>query len=163
MPDLSALGTTIPILQIAIDPITGFLTRVAVITATLAVIEQLTPTSTRRRVLAIVALGIIGFLAGGLPSGSYVAGWIAAGLVTGVALIVAYVTLLRFDLTLVPLAIGTMTMVGSIARGLARTYSGALAGSLLAAVIVAGLAWWWFRALRGARSAIDAGEAHVQV
>jgi hypothetical protein len=83
--------------------------------------------------------------------------------VIAAALIIVYVTLLRFDLTLVPVAIGTMTVVSSIGRGLGRTYSGALAGSLLAAVIVAGLAWWWFRALRRARSAIDAGEAHVQV
>lgn len=162
-PDLSTLGARIPILQIAIDPITGFLTRVAVVTATLAVIEQVTMAWTRRRVLAAIALGIIGFLAGGLPAGSHVAGWIAAGLVTAVALIAAYVTLLRFDLTLVPLAIGVMTIAGSIGRGLARPYTGALAGSLLAAVIVAGLAWWWFRALRRARSAVVAGEQHVQV
>jgi hypothetical protein len=73
------------------------------------------------------------------------------------------VTLLRFDVTLVPIAIGTMMVVGSIGRGLGRTYPGALIGSLLAAVVVAGLAWWCFRALRLARAAIDAGEAHVQV
>jgi len=162
-PDLSTLGAQIPILQTAIDPITAFLTRVAILTATLAVIEQLTLTWTRRRLLAVIALGIIGFFAVGLPAGSHFGGWTAAGLVTGVALIAAYVTLLRFDLTLVPLAIGTMTILGSIGRGLTRAYPGALAGSLLAAVIVAGLAWWWFRALRRARSVIIADEAPVQV
>jgi hypothetical protein len=118
---------------------------------------------TRRRFLAVIALGVIGFLGGGLPAGSHVAGWIAAGLMTASALIALYLTLLRFDLTIVPLAIGTMMIVSSIGRGLARAYPGALAGSLLAAVIVAGLAWWWFRALRRARSAIVTDEAHVQV
>jgi len=162
-PDLSTLGAQIPFLQAAIDPITGFLTRVAVLTATLAVVEQLRLMWTRRRFLAVIALGVIGFLGGGLPAGSHVAGWIAAGLMTASALIALYLTLLRFDLTIVPLAIGTMMIVSSIGRGLARAYPGALAGSLLAAVIVAGLAWWWFRALRRARSAIVTDEAHVQV
>jgi hypothetical protein len=163
VPDLAALGTEIPILQIAVDPVTGFLTRVAVLTATFAVIEQITHAWTRRRVLAVLAVGIAGFVAGGLPAGSHVGGWIAAGLVLAAALIVAYVTLFRFDLTVVPLAVGTMTIMGSMGRGLGRPYPGAFAGSLLAALVVAGLAWWWFRALRRARAAIDAGEAHVQV
>ncbi len=163
VPDLAALGTRIPILQIAVDPITGFLMRVAVLTATLALLQQLTLTSTSRRMFGLMTLGMIGFLAAGLPAGSHVAAWIAAGLVIAAALVGTYITLLRFDLTLVPIAIGTMTAVGAISRGLGRPYPGALAGSLLAAVIIAGVAWWWFRALRRARSAIDAGEAHVQV
>jgi len=33
----------------------------------------------------------------------------------------------------------------------------------VAAVLIGGLAWCWFRALRRARAATDAGEAHVQV
>jgi hypothetical protein len=163
VPDLAALGSRIPILQIALDPVTGFLTRVAVLMATLAVLEQFTLSWTRRRLLAVIVLGIIGFFAGGLPAGSHTASWIAAGLVLAAALIVAYATLLRFDPTIVPVAMGTMTIVSSIGRGIGRAFPGALSGSVVAAVLVAGLGWWWFRALRRARTAIDAGEAHVQV
>ncbi len=163
VPDLAALGSKIPILQIALDPVTGFLTRVAVLMATLAVLEQFTLSWTRRRLLAVIVLGIIGFFAGGLPAGSHTAPWIAAGLVLAAALIVAYATLLRFDPTIVPVAMGAMTIVSSIGRGIGRAFPGALSGSVVAAVLVAGLGWWWFRALRRARTAIDAGEAHVQV
>ena len=48
----------------------------------------------------------------------------------GAALILAYVTVLRFDLSMVPLAIGTMTAAGALARGVARAYPGALAGAV---------------------------------
>ncbi len=162
-PDLSALGTQIPMLQVAINPITGFLTRMAVTTALLAVIEQFTFGWTKRRALAIGALAIVGFLASGLPAGSHLAGWVLGGIVTAAALIAAYATLLRFDLTLVPLAIATLTIAGTLARGAERAHPGALIGSLVAAVLVAALALWWFRALRRARLAVDAGEAHVRV
>jgi len=74
-----------------------------------------------------------------------------AGVLTAVALAAAYATLLRFDLTLVTVALGTMTAVGAIARGLQRPFPGALPGSILAAILAALLAYWWLKALRSFR------------
>jgi TRAP-type mannitol/chloroaromatic compound transport system permease large subunit len=61
-----------------------------------------------------------------------------------------YTTLLRFDLTMVPLVVATMTAVGAIATGIGRPYPGALPGSLGAAVVAMLVGWWWFQALRRA-------------
>jgi hypothetical protein len=69
------------------------------------------------------------------------------------ALTLAYVTVLRFDLTLVPVALGTMMAAGAILRGLQRPFPGALPGSLLAAVLTALLAYWWLQRLRSFRHA----------
>jgi hypothetical protein len=113
--------------------------------------------------MALVALGIIGMLAGGLPAGADLAGWAAGGIVLGVTLAVLYAALLRFDLTQVPIAIGTMAVVTTLARGGQRAHPGALAGSMLAAVMVSAIAWWWFDALRRARAAVEGNEPHAQV
>ena len=148
LPNLAPLGTVVPVLAAAIDPVTGFLTRLAVMTATLLFIERITCSWTQQRAAGLLTLGVIGFLAAGVPASGQMGGWALAGALTAVALAGAYATLLRFDLTLVTVALGTMTAVGAIARGVQRPFPGALPGSILAAILAALLAYWWLKALR---------------
>jgi hypothetical protein len=93
----------------------------------------------------------IGFLAGGTPAGSHAGGWAVAGVITALALAILYIGLLRFDITLVPLALAVMTSIAVLARGADRAYPGALTGSILAAAVLVLLGWFWFRALRTTR------------
>ena len=64
------------------------------------------------------------------------------------ALVAVYVTLLRFDPTLVPIALGVMSMVKALGLALHRPFAGAAAGAVTAALVLILLAWWWFRLLR---------------
>jgi hypothetical protein len=145
---VGSLGSVIPILAEAIDPVAGFLTRLAVVTATLLTIDHFTTSWTRRRAFGAAALAAIGFLSVGVPAGPAIAGWAAAGVVTAAAFVAVYVTLLRFDITLVTVGLGAMTAVGVLAHGARRPFPGALTGSILAAMLIALLAYWWLKALR---------------
>jgi len=147
-PAIQPLGTVLPALEQAIDPIAGFLTRMAVLMTVLVTLDRITASWTHRRWLPIATLAGLGFLAGGPPSGTHLIGWALAGTVTAVALVVAYVTLLRFDLTLVPLALGVMIGAGAIARGMQGPFPGAIIGALAGLVVIGAMAWLWFRALR---------------
>jgi hypothetical protein len=149
--DLSSLGTLAPIVQVAMSPITGLLTRMAVILAMLTAIDHATSGWTRWRATSCAALALVGLLAAGVPAGSHYAGWLAAGFVTAAALVGSYVTLLRFDLTMVPVALGTMTAIEALARTAQRPVPGVIVGSAIAAVLVLFLGWWWSRALGRAR------------
>ena len=84
-------------------------------------------------------------------AGSHYAGWLLAGFVTAAGLLAAYVTLLRFDLTIVPVALGTMAAIEALIRGVQRPFPGALAGSAIAAVVIVLVGWWWSRALGRSR------------
>ena len=53
-PSVGSLGSVVPILAEAIDPITGFLTRLAVVGATLLMIDRITCSWTRRRAAGLV-------------------------------------------------------------------------------------------------------------
>ncbi|MEP7304871.1 MAG: hypothetical protein ABJA98_05085 [Acidobacteriota bacterium] len=149
--DLSSLGTLAPIVQVAIGPITGLLTRMAVILSMLTAIDHVTSGWTRWRATSCAALALVGLLAAGVPAGSHYAGWLAAGFVTAVGLVAAYVTLLRFDLTMVPVAIGTMAASEALGRVAQRPVPGVLVGTAIAAVVVLFLGWWWSRALDRSR------------
>jgi len=111
---------------------------------------------TRRQALAIVTVALLGFLGAGAPVGLHLGSWIAAGLVTSAGLVVAYVTLLRADLTMLPLALAVMVAVGAVSRGLQRPFPGALVPSLLAAVLCVAIGWLWFRGLRRAAARAQA-------
>ena len=151
-PPIGSLGSAIPMLAEAIDPITGFLTRLAVMTATLLAIDRITSSWTRRRVAGIGALAVMGFLSAGVPAEGHLGGWALAGTLLAVSLAGVYATLLRFDITLVPVALGTMMIVGVLGRGAERPFPGALPGSIAAALVVAVLAYWWLKALRSVGS-----------
>lgn len=159
MPDVSALANVFPIVDVILDPITGFLTRSAIVLATLVTIDHLTFGWTRRRALAIAAIAVIGFLAGGAPAGLHMGRWALAGMVTMLALEAAYIFLLRLDLTMVPLVIGMMMGVAVIARGAQRAFPGDLLGATASAIVVLMLAVWMFTALRRARAAQVVAEA----
>jgi len=150
-PGVGSLGSVVPLLAEAIDPIAGFLTRLAVVTATLLTIDRVTGSWTHRRAAGLVALGVIGFLSVGVPASGEVGGWALAGGLIAAGLMVAYATLLRFDITLVPVALGTMTAVGALAHGVQRPFPGALPGAIVAAILIALLAYWWLKALRSFR------------
>jgi hypothetical protein len=96
---------------------------------------------------------VVGFLAGGVPVGGHSAGWLAGSAILAGTFVVSYLTLLRFDLTLVPLAVTGMSAVGALARGAQRAYPGSLVGSVAAAALLVLVGWWCFVALRRARAA----------
>jgi hypothetical protein len=153
MPDVSSMGTYVPILDVALDPLSGLVTRTAIIVTFFAGVNLLTYGWTRRRALGTMSLVLIGFLAAGPPVGSHLGGWALGGLVLAAGVVVAYVFLLQADLTMVPIALATMIAVGMIVRAAARPFPGSLIGGVLGSIGVALVVWWLFRALRRSRAA----------
>jgi hypothetical protein len=149
VPAFDPLGAAVPLVDAVINPLSGYMTRMAVITATLATLDRACGSWTRRRSISIAALVAIGFLAGATPAGSHAGGWALAGAITAMSLVILYVGLLRFDITLVPLALAVTAAIGAVARGAGRPFPGALAGNLLAALALLLLGLFWFGALRG--------------
>ena len=153
-PAIDSAGAILPVLDLAIDPIAAFMIGLAVMMTAVLTIDRVTRSWTYRRWIGVAALGAIGFLAGGAPAGSHAGGWAIAGLMTAAALVAAYATLLRFDPTLIPLALGTTAAIRGISLAIQRPFPAALAGGLLAAVLAAAVAFWWFRLLRVVYSSI---------
>jgi hypothetical protein len=147
-PAVDALGALIPILAVALDPVASFMTSMAIVLTAVIAVDRITRSWTSRKALGIAMLAAFGFLAGGVPAGSSAGPWLAAGLLMSTALVAVYLTLLRFDPTLVPLALGTMAAIRALGLAVERPFPGAAIAAALATLVVTGLAWWWFRLLR---------------
>jgi hypothetical protein len=151
VPHVDAAGTLMPVLQAILDPATRVLMATAVIVSTLLTVDHFTSGWTRHRVPAGLLLALLGIAAVGVPASVHATGWLLGALAMAIALIATYVTVLRYDLSMVPLAVGTMTAAGALARAAERAYPGALAGGLAGAGVALVLGWWWFTAMRRAR------------
>ena len=151
-PNIEAAGSLVPVLQAALAPAIRVLMATAVMLPTLLTVDHLTTGWRRQRVLGVLLLALVGFAAVGVPATTESVGWLMGMAAIGAALILTYVTVLRFDLSMVPLAVGTMTAAGALARGVGRPYPGALAGAVVGALAALAIGWWWFSALRKARA-----------
>jgi hypothetical protein len=155
-PYVAPLGTIVPWLDLAVDPILAFMTRIAVIMSLFALVYSGTAGGTRRTIPWTLLIVAVGFFAGGPPVGQQLGAWVLAGLLTAAALWAGYATLIRADISVVPMAIGTMVAISVLARGFARPFPGAMAGSIVAAAVTFAVAWWWFSLVRKARAAAAA-------
>ena len=149
-PAINPMGAVIPTLSVALEPMAGFLTRAAILLSLLTAMTQATAGWTRRRALGVSAIAAIGFLGAGAPVGASMVGWAIAGLILAASLVLVSTTLLRADLTMIPVALGTMMALTTVMRGAQRAFPGALPGSIIAAFLTLLVAWWLFVALRRA-------------
>ena len=150
-PDVAAAGAVAPLLQSTLDPLTRVMMASAILLSTMLTVDRWTAGWTRRRLAGGALLAIVGIAAAGVPQSVHLGGWAVAAFAIAAALVAAYVSVLRFDLTMVPLALGTMTAIGAVIRGAERPYPGAVIGALAGAALAWLLGWWWFAALRRAR------------
>ncbi len=147
-PDVGPLGTYMPALQLALGPVGGLLTRSVIVLSVLLFVDWETHGWTTRRLTGALVLIVFGFLAVAAPGAGDASGWIPAGLVGAATLAAAYLLLLRADLTMVPLALGTTVVVGLVRTAVTQPFPGALPGAVGAVVVAALVSWWIFAALR---------------
>jgi hypothetical protein len=149
--ELTRLGAFVPFLGVAIEPIAGLLTRIAIILSLLVNIHHSTGGWRNHRIVAAIVLALVGFLAAGAPVGSDLTSWFVGGVLLAAGLVVVYTTALRADLTMVPIVLATMLAIRTLMQGSTRPFPAALPGAIVAAVLTAAVGWWLFRALRKGR------------
>jgi hypothetical protein len=147
-PGYGAAQAVFPVVREGLAPIPTVLTRAAVLLVAFAVAHQLTRGWTRGRVAFGALLFVFGALGGQLGSGSTPILWLEQAVFSGLVFLAAYVFILRYDFTLVPVAIGTMAALSALRTALLGAYPGAVAGGLVGLVVAVAVAALWFRALR---------------
>ncbi len=150
-PDVSPLATYLPLLASALERIPGLLLRTVTVLVLLTAVDHFTRGWTIRRVVFGAALVVAGALLGAPGDMLSIWQWLVGAAVAGLALFSAYVFLLRFDLSLTPIAMATAILLEQIREAALDGFSGAFAGSVVGIIVTAAVAWWMFSLLRRAR------------
>jgi MFS family permease len=149
-PSFEAASGYLPALGVAVAPVPGVILRTVFVFVLLTLAHRVTRAWTTRRVLGALVLVVLGGLAGAESPGDGLVAWAVSGLASGVLLWAAAALVLRSDMTLVPLAVGTMAVLSAAREGAFRAFPGAAAGAALAVVLTTLVTWWWWAECRRA-------------
>jgi membrane protease YdiL (CAAX protease family) len=146
-PGYGPVGTAVPWIAAALGSVSGFATTATLLLLVFVAVDRWTAGWTHRKGLVSILLLLVGLVVAGMQSVESLAAWLGAGLLVGVGMWAAYVWVLRFNLSLVPVAGGAFAASEAVTRGLEAAYPGALAGSVVAVVLVGVMAIFWHRSL----------------
>ena len=129
-------------------PVSGLLTTTLLLLLVCTVTGRWTSGWTGRTRLFSLLLVLLGFL-GATGASRGIIAWVASGLVVGVLLLAAYRLVLRYDLTVLPIAVATSLILGLARQLTFEAYPGAVAGGIGAIVVLGMIAVVWAHQLRG--------------
>ena len=146
-PSLHGAVEAWPLINPVLQTVSQLIAGTAVLALMCGGLDRLTNGWTRRRVLwgsLACLLWVLSHQAG--DAASWVP-WVASALLSGAVLFLAYVLVLRFELSVLPLVVGAMQILDLVSGAVQQAYPGAMAGALLGIPVVAALAWGWYLAL----------------
>ena len=147
-PQVRFAAAALPWANAALGPVVGYVMQSVLLMLLVVGIERLSVGWTRRRAVTAIALVLVGIALNGVSANQPLTTSLLAGGVTGVAILTAYVGVLRYDPTMAPIIVGVIVGFQQMRHGVAAAYPGSVTGHLLAVVVVAALAASWTRLLR---------------
>ncbi len=156
-PAYGPAGAAAPWLAATLGTVSGFITMATLLLLVFVALDRWSDGWTHRKGLLSILLLVAGLVVAGIESVQSLPAWLAAGVLVGAGLWAAYFWVLRFDLSLLPVAVGAFAALEALREGLAGAYPGALAGSVAGIVLVGIVASFWHRSLAGETGA-RAGE-----
>ena len=150
---LADANAYVPALSAAISPLfPSLITPAAFLLLTFTAIGHWTRGWTRNQAAFSVVLVALGLLIGGTAAGG-VTGWLVSGALSGILLLVLYPYVLRYDLTVIPVGVATMAILAQARQVVLAAYPGAVAGGILAIILLAAAGVFWTSKLRRAPAA----------
>jgi len=111
----------------------------------------------KRKLLATGVLVVLGLVVVGSSGISAIWAWLLTGILVGLLFVLAYRYVISYQMALVLPAVAVILIAGLVRESLYMAYPGALPGSLLAILLVAGLTFYWYRQLAGQADQVDPG------
>ena len=146
-PDYGGAAASWPLLSAALGPVGSWISGTALFLLAVAVVQSLTDGWRRRRGLIVALLILLGLVVTGGEGVESIGLWLLEGTLTGLVLLAIWVVALRHHPALAPLVTAAGAIVAAARAAILGSYPGAAAGSVIGAVLVLGLAIFWFNRL----------------
>ncbi|MFQ6675294.1 MAG: lysostaphin resistance A-like protein [Fidelibacterota bacterium] len=153
-PSYAPASTYVPLLGTALGSATQTLLYGALFLLIFRAAHHFTHSGSRRKAVTGLVWIFLGIVIAGSVDFATVPQWVAAGLVAGATLFLAYRWVFQYGLSLVPPAVATLTILGDIREGILQPYSAALPGALISLLVVGGIGYGWWKALLPAPGAL---------
>ena len=139
-------GAAVPWLAGMLDPFTGFVSTVLLLTLIFGSVHHFTDGWKKRKLLFGILLLFTGFAAAG-SSVESLNGWIVEGLISGVLMILFYILILRHHMPLIILLAACYAILNNVGSLLTPMYTGEAIAWILGSLLIASVSWIWHRQL----------------
>ncbi len=113
-PDFTYLGSFFPVLSIITRPLIQYILSVVFILFIFKSINVLSQGFRKKRILSIFLLILISIVISGVNLTSSVISWISSGLIIGIIIVLLYIFYIRYQISSIPIIIGTMTILNEL-------------------------------------------------
>jgi hypothetical protein len=142
-PNIESAATFSPLLATTLDPISGWIGGTVFVLLIYSIVDAVSRGWSQNRLFMTGALILTGFVVAGADGVSTLARWVAEGSLTGVVVWAAFLLVFRHHVALVPMTAATISATAVVREGIMHAYPGALAGSVVAAVLIMALGYIW--------------------
>jgi hypothetical protein len=142
-PSFESAAALLPTTATALDPVSGWLVGTVFVLLVYAIVDAVSRGWSQQRLVMTGALLLTGFVVAGAGGIETIPRWLAEGVLTGIVIAVAYVTVFRRHMALLPLVAAAMSTTGVIREGVIGAYPGALGGSIVAGFLLLALGAGW--------------------
>ncbi|MFQ6615785.1 MAG: hypothetical protein ACE5HZ_03305, partial [Fidelibacterota bacterium] len=147
-PSYAPASAYIPLLGMGLESLTKTLVYTTLFLLIFLAAHQFTQNWTRRKTVTGLLWIFMGIVISGSLDLTTVPQWIVASLITGAVLFLAYWLVFRYALFLVPLAVGTLMIMGDIREALLQPYLAAIPGVVFSALGVGLVSYGWSKTLK---------------
>ncbi|MFO7888830.1 MAG: CPBP family intramembrane glutamic endopeptidase [bacterium] len=145
--DYSALNYYVPILNDGLSPVPDYILSTTLFLLIITTADRLTKNWKKRKIIFAVLIILTGFLASGISTES-LPFFLLIGLIKGIVYLLAYVSVFRYNLSLIPLATGSLAIVKILQQGVMNAYPTAIPGAVLAIILIGVVSVYWYQLLK---------------
>jgi hypothetical protein len=143
-PSFGGAGDSVPLLAAALGPLSSWITGTAFFLLVIAAIQSITDGWRRRQLVTSALLIGLGVVMTGTEGIESIPLWLLEGVLTGIVMLAVWALVLRHHPALTPLVTAAGAVLATLRSALIGAYPGAVAGSVIGALLVLAAAVWWF-------------------
>lgn len=143
--DYEPLNTFIPVLNISVGSISKYIIYSVIALFVFLAVDRFTAGWTKRKMLFGILLVLFGLILTGTRSVESIPSWLIGGLILGLLFLVAYIFILRYQLQLIPIAVGVLLILTTIKQGIYGAFPNAMLAASIGAIFTVGLIWFAIR------------------
>jgi hypothetical protein len=145
-PDYVPLSATIPIVSAIIQHLLSYISITAYYLFAYAIINQATHYWYKNKMIVTAFFMISGFLLP-LPSFAFLPLWIIAGSVIGITVLCIYVYIIRYNSSIIPLIVASISILHIVQQGIFNAYPDAWIAAIVSVCVIACISMIWFKKL----------------
>jgi hypothetical protein len=145
--DYGSAGSQLPWLGVALSGWISYVAETTFLVLLIVALDRFSRCWTRRRAFFVALLPVLGIAVAGAGSVESFPSWLISGVLTGALLLGAYIWIIRYNLALLPFAVAGFVLLDRLGQAWLQAFPGALAGNIVAILLVFLFAAYWARIL----------------